>query len=298
MSLPTRIVYDAPVPPRFVLPTSRAGWRLDVQRAAVLVHDMQVYFLRPYDPQCPALVGAIAATRRIVEAARGAGVPVFYTAQKGNQDLKERGLQADLWGAGMPDDVEQTGIIEELAPHEGESVLHKHRYSAFARNDFARQLAEAKRDQLIVTGVYAHIGITATALEAFQREVQPFLVADAVADFGEAQHRAALVQMADCCASVILAEEVVRVLDEWKGNAKAVDVDKRLRRLLAKAIGMEAAEIALADKERDLFHLGLNSIKAFTLLDQLADEGVGVEFTVFARTPTAGFLREAVRAAR
>lgn len=163
---------------------------------------------------------------------------------------------------------------------------------------FARQLAEAKRDQLIVTGVYAHIGITATALEAFQREVQPFLVADAVADFSEAQHWAALIQMADCCASVTLAEEVVRVLNERKANVTTEDVDKRLRCLLAKAIGMEAAEIALADKERDLFHLGLNSIKAFTLLDQLADEGVEVEFTVFARTPTAGFLWEAVRAAR
>ena len=37
------------------------------------------------------------------------------------------------------------------------------------------------RDQLLVTGVYAHIGCTATVVEAFQRDIEAFSAADAVA---------------------------------------------------------------------------------------------------------------------
>ena len=37
------------------------------------------------------------------EVVKRAGIPVFFTAQEGNQDRRDRGLQADLWGPGMRD---------------------------------------------------------------------------------------------------------------------------------------------------------------------------------------------------
>jgi bifunctional isochorismate lyase / aryl carrier protein len=48
--------------------------------------------------------------------------------------------------------------------------------------------AERGRDQLVGTGVYAHIGCQATAVEAFMRDVRAFLVADAVAEFSRRHH--------------------------------------------------------------------------------------------------------------
>ena len=94
-------------------------------------------------------------------------------------------------------------IVEELSPGAEDTVLTKWRYSAFQRSDFAERLAAAGRDQLLITGVYAHIGCQATAQEAFMRDVRPFLVADAVADFARERHDQACAYVAGCCGTVV-----------------------------------------------------------------------------------------------
>ena len=45
-----------------------------------------------------------------------------------------------------------------------------------------------------------------------------------------------------------------------------------------------------ARPDSDLFGLGLDSLRAFDLLDQLADEGVQVDFAAFTVEPTVAFL--------
>ncbi|MEX0426649.1 isochorismatase family protein [Nocardioides sp. DS6] len=286
MALPTLIEYAAPVPPQRALPLSTAPWVLDPTRAAVLVHDLQRYFLRPYAPGCEALTGALQATARILTAARAAGVPVFYTAQDG--DHADRGLQADLWGPGMSAVADHTGVVPEVAPAPEDTLLVKRRYSAFAKSDLAERLAGAGRDQLVITGVYAHIGITATAFDGFQREVQPFVVADAVADFGADQHARALDQIAACCGVVALADHVVAAFtpgraDGWDGQVRAA---------LARLLPTELVERAFAEPEADLFELGLNSLQAFDMLDDLADAGVDIDFGEFTRRACVAYLVE------
>ncbi len=85
-------------------------------------------------------------------------------------------------------------------------VLTKRRYSAFVSTDFAGRLG--RRDQLIVTGVYAHIGVMATALDAFMRGVQPFVVTDAVADFSPAHHADALRHVQTRCGVAVPTTEL------------------------------------------------------------------------------------------
>src|SRR5690606_26999299 len=119
------------------------SWELDPGRAAVLVHDLQRYFLRPFADDCPALAQTVAGTAAIVRAARELGVPVFYTAQTGERGPVVRGLQGDLWGPGMSPISEHTDIVDAVAPADGDTVLVKHRYSAFAHSDLADLLAAA-----------------------------------------------------------------------------------------------------------------------------------------------------------
>lgn len=202
MSLPTIEPYALPRADE--LPTGRVGWQPDPSRAALLVHDMQRYFLAPYrGSPVPAVTANIAA---LLDAARRCGVPVFYTAQPGHQDAADRGLLTEFWGAGIgaviDTDPHAPDIIDALAPHPSDTVLTKWRYSAFQRSPLADRLASLNRDQLIVTGVYAHIGVQATAVEAFMRDVEAFLVADAVADFSRRHHDQACEYVAQRCGVV------------------------------------------------------------------------------------------------
>ncbi|MDQ7903570.1 isochorismatase family protein [Phytohabitans sp. ZYX-F-186] len=298
MSLPAPA--DYPPPSTSELPVSRAPWELSGGRAALLVHDMQRYFARVYRPGSAALERAVSSIASLLHAARRHGVPVVYTAQSGDQDPAERGLQADLWGPGLRADPTDTEILAPLAPRPGELVLAKHRYSAFARTDLARWLADQGRDQLVITGVYAQYGVLATALDAFCRDIAPFVVADAVAAFDRPGHLRALEQAADSCAVVTTAAAVRAALAlprQPPGAPEPGGADEVLRGALAELLdGDEEVEAALAEPDRDLFALGLDSVRAMALLAALEERGVAVDFGDFIGAGTVGFLRERIAA--
>ena len=194
---------------------NRVNWRVDPARAALLVHDMQRYFVRAFElerdgqPLPDAQINiAIANIRRLLDAAHAANIPVYYTAQPPRQNPADRRLLTDFWGDGLQDD-ENAQILDELAPTEADTVLTKWRYSAFVRSPLEEQLKDLGRDQLIIGGVYAHIGCLTTALEAFMRDIQPFMVADALADFTEKEHHMACEYASGRCARVLNTAEVL-----------------------------------------------------------------------------------------
>ncbi|MBO1418214.1 isochorismatase family protein [Streptomyces sp. FH025] len=210
MGLPRIPSYPMPVAEE--LPANRVSWTVDPARAVLLVHDLQNHFLDAFDAGAapvPELLGQAAA---LGDAARAHGVPVVYSAQRGGQSPAERGLQQDFWGPGIPDDPRATAIAGAVAPVAGDTVLTKWKYSAFVRTELDRLLREQGRDQLVITGVYAHIGVQATACDAWMRDVQAFVVADAVADFGPQEHRAALEWIAGRCGVVTTTTAVLGML--------------------------------------------------------------------------------------
>lgn len=198
---------------------NRVNWRVDPARSALLVHDMQRYFVRAFElerdgqPLPGAQINiAIANIRRLLDAAHVANIPVYYTAQPPRQNPADRRLLTDFWGDGLQDD-ENARILDELAPTEADTVLTKWRYSAFVRSPLEEQLKDLGRDQLIIGGIYAHIGCLTTALEAFMRDIQPFVVADALADFTEKEHRMACEYASGRCARVLNTTEALENLN-------------------------------------------------------------------------------------
>lgn len=189
------------------LPENIAGWQIDPSRAVLLIHDMQRYFVRPFPaPVRDLLVHNIAELQRW---GRATGLQVAYTLQPGGMTVSERGLLASIWGPGMSKDAVDREVLDEIAPQSGDWQFTKWRYSAFVRSDLLAQMTRAGRDQLVVCGVYAHVGVLMTIADAFQQDLQTFLVADATADFSASHHRLALDYAASRCAVVTTTKEVL-----------------------------------------------------------------------------------------
>ncbi len=188
-------------------------WRPEPHRTLLLVHDMQRFFLRSFPADTQPLDTLLERAGRLRAAADG--IPVAYTVQPGSMTPQQRGLLADFWGPGMRAAEADRAVVAEVAPREGDTMLTKWRYSAFHHTDLLRMMREQGRDQLVLCGVYAHIGVLATAIDAFSHDIQTFLVADAVADFSADWHRLALQYAAERCAAVVRTQDV---LDAWSGQ--------------------------------------------------------------------------------
>lgn len=210
MSLPRIEPYALPAEGE--IPRARGPWQPAVDRLAVLVHDMQNYFVAAFTPDTSPIAPAIANMQRVVSLARARGVPVFYTCQNGDQDRRDRGLQADIWGPGMTSAPEHQAVAPGLAPTSTDFILTKHRYSAFQRSNLESMMRARARDQLAICGVYAHIGCLMTAADAFQHDIVPFLIADAVADFSRARHDMAVAYVAERCGVSLSCRQLETLL--------------------------------------------------------------------------------------
>ncbi|MFD9905443.1 isochorismatase family protein [Streptomyces sp. NPDC059063] len=207
MALPAITPY--PMPTAADLPANRVDWTVDPARAVLLVHDLQNYFLSAYDAEAAPVPELLANVTALKERAAALGIPVVYTAQPGGQTPAERGLQQDFWGPGLPDDAHAAAIADRVAPGPDDQVLTKWKYSGFVRTSLADDLRAQGRDQLVITGVYAHIGVLMTACDAWMRDIQAFVVADAVADFSADDHAMALRWAAGRCAVVTTTATVL-----------------------------------------------------------------------------------------
>jgi bifunctional isochorismate lyase / aryl carrier protein len=210
MSIPKEVSYSLTT---LTLTPSAVDWVPDPARGALLIHDVQDYFLRCYPAGGRLRQTLLANIQAIREACTARGVPVFYSAQPAVFDRRERGLLFDVWGPGLAAQPDAKEIVAELTPASHDTIICKNRYSALHRTSLLGKLRALGRDQLWICGVYAHIGCLMTAAEAFMSDVQPFLIGDAVLDFSADYHQLALDYVAQRCGTVIAARELRQVLE-------------------------------------------------------------------------------------
>ena len=277
MGLPT--IQNYVMPTEKDLPTNRVQhWKINSNRAALLIHDMQNYFLAAYE-KGELMETLLSNIQKLKSLCRELGIPVYYTAQPGAQEPKDRALLTDFWGDGLPSDPNIEAITKALAPEEGDVQLTKWRYSAFQRSDFLERLQNQGRDQLIITGIYAHIGCQTTAVDAFMYDIQPFFVGDALADFSREHHAAALTYVASRCGHTLTTEHCIKQLQ----GAREPEVAHMLKADVAELLDEKAEAISF---DENLLDRGLDSIRLMALSDKWNRKGWALTFAELADNPT------------
>ena len=190
------------------------------ERPAVVVIDLIRAFTDPASPLGADLSEQLARTRSVIEAARAARVPVYYTTVAyDDADLADAGTWVLKIGslttlrAGTPE-VEVDPALGRL---DGEPVIAKKYASAFFGTDLLSRLNARRVDTLVITGCTTSGCVRATAVDAIQHGLRPVVALDAVGDRSQAAHRQSLEDLQAKYADVVPAGDVLAYLSRLPG---------------------------------------------------------------------------------
>ena len=121
MAIPKLQAYA--LPGALDIPPNKVNWAFEPERAALLIHDMQDYFVSFWGDNCPMMEQVIANIAALRQYCKEHNIPVYYTAQPKDQSDEDRALLNDMWGPGLTRSPEQQKIVDALAPDEADTVL-------------------------------------------------------------------------------------------------------------------------------------------------------------------------------
>jgi nicotinamidase-related amidase len=181
-------------------------------RPALVVVDLQNGFTDPESPSGSNLDGVMAATARLLAAARAARLPIAFTAVRFHPSLRD----GTTWLRKMPgmDNLVEgsswSEIDSRVAPLGDEPVWAKRAPSAFFGTPLHPFLVSEAVDTLIVAGCVTSGCVRATVVDAYTCGFKTIVAEEAVFDRAQVPHVANLFDMAMKYADV---EPSARVLD-------------------------------------------------------------------------------------
>ncbi|MFJ6632544.1 isochorismatase family protein [Streptomyces sp. NPDC091376] len=209
MSLPAVAPY--PMPHETDVPPSAAHWSFDPTRAALVVLDMQRYSVGLFLGGSPVedLLRNVAALR---QRAGELGIPVVFCVEAVTRRPGRGGPPGDLGGVGLTDPA-SAALVEDLLPRSGDHIVEHTRPNAFLSSRLERVLRANGRDQMLLCGLFAQLGVLLTAADAVMHGIQTCVVADAVADMSADGHDSALRWAARHGAAVAGTSHLLRAGD-------------------------------------------------------------------------------------
>ncbi|GAB3601361.1 cysteine hydrolase family protein [Microbacterium tumbae] len=212
---------------------------LTADGAALLVVDVQRSFGDPAmlagygldDAAYAAVAAAVERCGQLVDAARSAGVPVYWielateTRWRASAWLRSGDLDAPL-GDDEPCVVGTPGAEwYGLAPGAGEMRVRKTGYSGFLGTGLAERLRADGIRWVAVAGLTTECCIQATATDAVQLDWPVYIPRDATAAYDLGLHEGALAQMALNVGVIGTSAELVSL---WNGASPASVPDAEL----------------------------------------------------------------------
>jgi len=196
-----------------IAPFNQHRMRLNRDKAALLVIDMQDFFLDPASPTFTCGGLAILPTlKRLIGAFRQADRPVIFTRHVHHPDKLDAGIMGWWWQGMCLEGSAESKIHDEIAPLPNEKVIFKHRYSAFYNTDLETVLRCLQVEDLVISGIMTNLCCESTARDAYFRDYRVFFPADGTGSVNEQMHLASLLNLAFGFAHVTTTEEL---LQEW-----------------------------------------------------------------------------------
>jgi maleamate amidohydrolase len=184
------------------------------QRPALIVIDMARAYFQPESPLFANVPEVFESVRRVIDAARTAGILVIFTEVRYTVGGADGGVffrkvgALKCFEAGNP-----LGQLQEpLEVLSGDVVVTKQYASAFFGTSLAATLTAKGIDSLIITGVSTSGCVRATGLDACQHGFIPIVVCEAVGDRNQQVHEANLFDLNAKYADVIGEGEVLTYL--------------------------------------------------------------------------------------
>jgi nicotinamidase-related amidase len=192
-------------------------------RTALLLIDFQVDFggsdgemaRRGADMAAPQ--AALANAADLVDAARAAGVMVVFVrlithpdsdSRIAREARERRGDQeADLCAEGT-----HGADFIGPQPEDGETIVSKNHFSAFARTGLADQLHARGIDTLMLAGLTTECCVASSAWHGFEHDFHIFIAEDACAAYEESLHHYALKSLSLSGATVASAAQFISAL--------------------------------------------------------------------------------------
>lgn len=189
------------------------------RRPCLVIIDLNYGFTDPASPLHCDTEGAVAATARLLEAARASGAPVVYTTvayDAGTRQVAAAFLAKASGLALMEAGSRWVEIDERIAPLADEPVLSKLFASAFFGTPLAALLAARGCDSLIVTGASTSGCVRATVVDGLQYGYRILVPRDAVADRADAVHEASLTDIDAKYGDVVGLDEALAALAAYE----------------------------------------------------------------------------------
>jgi maleamate amidohydrolase len=188
-------------------------------RPCLLIIDFNNGFTDPASPLHCDADEAVAATARVLQAARDAQVPVAYTTieyDEPGKRIAKSFIEKVPSLLTLAPGTRWPLIDERIAPRPGEPVFVKLFASAFFGTGLASMLTAERCDSVIVTGASTSGCVRATVVDALQHGYPVLVPRDAVADRAPAAHEASLTDIDAKYGDVVSAEFVVERLERTR----------------------------------------------------------------------------------
>ncbi len=194
-------------------------FEFEPKKSALLIIDMSKAFVGEGAPlEVPKAIDNVPRIKRLLDACRRKGIPVIHVSHEFRRDGRDRGYMYDFWpilrDGVLEEGSEGTEIYPDIAPIDGESVITKHRYSAWFGTDLDIVVRNLGIDTLIICGTTTDRCTGLTAYEAFMRDIKVVFPKDANATFQQEVHDAMLTSLDMGGAMIIETSNLVDRLEQ------------------------------------------------------------------------------------